>query len=282
MLPATLHGCITFIDALSANDVWAFGQNLNRKFQLSGFALVLKGSRWSVAKWFGTRITKSSALVGAVVLGRANVWMFWQGDLVEHFDGTGWHRSKIALPFPVQALQAAGADSDGGIWVLTNEFYVMRLQVTAQGDSWKAMILPGAKANDDLVAIYAQTPQSVWATGGGQHFVRGHWVWVPLIEHWFGGKWHRVPVRPGVTVGSVTRDGSGGLWLATQSGAGTIPPLVHYTSGHLASVRVAAGSGKNITVLALSSIPGSRSAWGVGYLSHKAVDLGGVLLKYGR
>lgn len=279
-LPATLRGCIDFIDASSAANVWAFGESLNRRFQLSVFALMLKNGRWVVARWWGPGTTKSVREVGAAVLSRKNVWVFWQDAVVEHFDGSSWHRSKIALPFADPGLEAVSVDSGGGLWVLTNQLYVMRLRVTAGRYSWQAELLPGVKPND-LASIYAQAPGSVWVTGGGQHFVHGHWVWVPLLEHRYGGAWHHLTARAAVTLASAASDGSGGLWLATDYG-NPGHPLVHYAGGRLIPIRLAAGVGKSVVVTALASIPGSRSAWGVGYLSRQAVDLGGVLLKYGR
>ncbi|HET9899346.1 MAG TPA: hypothetical protein VFQ44_30845 [Streptosporangiaceae bacterium] len=278
-LPATLHGCVTSIEASSAGNVWAIGSSMNRKFQLSNFALTLRHGRWVVARWWGPGATKSSRAVGAAVLSKSNVWVFWQDGVAEHFGGASWHRSKIALPFPDRELQAAAADPGGGVWVLTGEFYVMRLQVTGGHIGWKAESLPGARDNDDLAGIYAQSPKSIWVTGGGQHFVHGHWVWVPLIEHWSAGAWHHVTARGAATLASVTSDGSGGLWLATQSGPAGLTPIVRYAHGRLAPVHIASG-GKTIVAQALSSIPGSHSAWGVGDLNHGTEDLTGVILKY--
>ncbi len=280
-VPKGLAGCVTSIDSTSAANVWAFGWSENASFTVRAYALHLVHGRWVVAKRWGPA-GPSAFPVGTVVLGKTDAWVFFQDATVEHLDGTGWHRSVIKLPAGPQGLQAASKDSHGGIWVLTDQSYVMRLQVTAGHDVWKPLLLPDPSFG--LTGIYAATPRDVWVCGGSQGQSHGHTVFVPTLDHWTGSVWRQVKVSGNFPLRSVTGDGHGGLWLNSDWASPGVPPFpVHYTGGRLVADPLARRGGQYVGTYAIAQIPGSQSAWGAGALSGKGglKDTGGVLLKYG-
>lgn len=281
-VPKGLAGCITSIKSTSAANVWALGWSENTSFAVRAYVLHLVHGRWVVAKRWGPS-GPDAFPVATVVLGKADVWVFFQDATVEHLDGTGWHRSVIKLPEGPRAIQAASGDTHGGIWVLTDQSYVMRLQVTAGHEIWKALLLPDPSSG--LTGIYAATPRDVWVSGGSQRQSHGHAVFFPVLDHWTGSVWHQVQVSGTFPLRSVTGDGRGGLWLTSDwDSTGTPPFPVHYTGGRLVADRLARRGGKYVGTFAIAQIPGSQSAWGAGSLSGKGGlrDTGGVLLKYGR
>jgi hypothetical protein len=290
VLPAGLSGCITEVGASSARNVWAFGNSVSRHFQVSVFALRRRSGRWSVAHTWGPRITLDNGFVGAAVVSRTSVWVFLGSDVVEHFDGTAWHRMSIpGLGLP-RSLSSVSVDSRGGVWVLANGNTgidsVARPKLTAKGYAWQVtpvfgLLPPGG----GFTSIYARTPGDVWLVGGGQRQVHGRTVFFPVAAHFASGAWHAVSVTGSFALRAAVTDGHGGLWVTTDWDATGVPPhLLHYTGGRFIPVRLARHGSRYVGVFGLARIPGTTSVWGAATLSGLGGlgAPGGLVLKDGR
>ena len=107
------------------------------------------------------------------------------------------------------------------------------------------------------------------------------------MEHWDGKHWHRVRIPYATsTIGGVISDGGSGFWMLAGYGSNeqTYQRFYHYAAGRWSRVIVPAPSGDAPSTLALTSIPGTRSAWAVASLGPWPNPAGygqAVIYKYG-
>ena len=107
--PAGLHGCIRFIRSSSPGNVWAFGWNQTARFVFSAFALRLVRGHWTVAQRWGPKTVDGYLPIGAAVLGRSNVWVFFEHNLVKHYNGHRW----LTRQYPARLSWRAPAPTRG-------------------------------------------------------------------------------------------------------------------------------------------------------------------------
>jgi hypothetical protein len=286
-LPGGLSGSIQAISASAWNDVWAFGSNFEG---VSGaYALRYNGHSWRLMK----RFPSFQSINGAAVVSPANVWMFsGLNGAVEHYNGSSWRAVKVS---PSEVYYDSAKVLPGGqIWALANgggSENVVTGTPKGSGYVWTTTALTGYSAGNSgsspLTTIVPVSATSVWALGGGLRMVKGKDHWYPLIAHYNGVKWQKVPVSGSFTLqqDAAASDGHGGLWLTTGWDSTGIPPHILHLSGRkLTKVSVAPRDGLDVGVFGLAKIPESASIWGVGGL----VGLGatgpnhGIILKYGR
>jgi hypothetical protein len=284
-LPGRLSGSIEVISASAWNNVWAFGANFSG---MGAYALRYNGHRWRLMRRFPSLGTIS----GAAVLSPANVWMFSAfSGAVEHYNGSRW-RAITVSPFE-QFYDSAKVLPDGQIWALAAQDgteNVVTGTPKGSGYAWTTTALTGyssgSSGSSPLTTIVPVSATDVWALGGGLRIVKGRDHWYPLVAHYDGVKWQRVPVSGSFTLqqDAAVSDGHGGLWLTTGWDSTGIPPHILHLVGHrFTKVNIAPRDGLYVGVFGLAKIPGSTSIWGVGGL----VGLGatgpnrGIILKYG-
>lgn len=282
--PARLHGCIRFIRSSSAGNVWALGWNETAHFVFSAFALRLVRGHWTVAQRWGPRTVGGYLPIGAAVLGKSSVWVFFEHNLVEHYNGHRWLRTSI----PGETfLAGVSTDSQGGIWVLgEGSENVYHLQVIAGVANWVTTSVSSAiPLSASVTGIYAQTPDDVWVLGSDQRTEHGKTVFHPVAAHYVSGAWQPVGLSGVMALAGATSDGRGGLWLRRDwDNTGTPPGIVHYARAVLTPVRMPIRDRQRAGILDIARIPGTDSAWAVGaFMNNGALGAStAVIMKYGR
>ena len=263
--------------ATSAANVWAFTTNGTRSR-----ALRWNGSRWSVAGSFPREIA------GAVVISSTDAWVF--GDQFQpggvlgtwHFNGRTWTH------VPGEGgLHGASALSATSIWAFGGTS-VAHWNGSAWSATSVASLLPARDKqglNDPAVmAIYAQSPTSVWAVGNGNREDDGG----PLVVlHFNGHAWSRAAESSAGgddPLGQVAPDGRGGLWIPVPGSEGGPSQLLHYSGGHLTAAALPVGANR-ITVESVAWVPGTFQAL-AGGITHAPGNFGvgdvSVILQYER
>jgi hypothetical protein len=121
-----------------------------------------------------------------------------------------------------------------------------------------------------LTHIYARSPTSTWADGGGVRRGQRARAGTPLLARWDGQSWHRIAVSGRFRLGqsNPVSDGHGGLWLTTGWDSTGVPPhMIHFTGGKLVPVSVPRRERRYVGVLDLAKIPGKSSVWGAASLT---------------
>ena len=243
---------VTAAGSSSPRDVWAFTSLPGG----AGRALRWNGQHWAIARQF------RQAIGGAVVLGRADVWIFGAplapgaGLGTWHYDGHRWHRFR-----GLGELTGGSALRAGSVWAVGG-----KTAAHWTGRAWTATslarVLPRntrfCRPSADLV--YAFSPGNVWAAGAGHcEDERGPFY----LLHFNGRRWRLVfgSAAYGQPL-QLAPDGSGGLWIPTVAGFPGRFSMLHYRAGHLRR--------------AVLPRPGTRMTVGtVGHVPHSAVTFGG-------
>lgn len=283
--PVQLPGALRYpvaiagLQASSARNLWAFDNN--------GRVAVFDGSRWAVKKlpnWVERPVSGNAVSLGSAVFSPANAWAFSleatsQPTLAGHFAGGRWH--KVFLPI-IPAF-AAGLASDD-IWLYGfGKNFGPRTLAHWNGTSWRTVALPRPAKGTTLVAS-SPVPlgaKSLWMAG--EVFPRTGKVRFELL-HWTG-RWSTVSVPASVgLINQLASDGDGGFWLiATRVEAGaTGSRFVHFTGGRWEPTPIPTQGKLASEPGTLSSVPGSRSMWAIGFLVRGSVPEFGEILGFGR
>jgi hypothetical protein len=238
--------------ATSAANVWAFTTNGTRSR-----ALRFNGRTWSVAGSF------SREIAGAVVVSSTDVWVF--GDQFQEGGVLGtWHyNGRTWTHIPGQGgLNGGSALSATSIWAFGGT-HVSHFN----GRTWSATsvaallppVIPGPLNDPSVMAMYAQSPTSVWAVGNGNDEDDGG----PLVVLHFNGRaWSKVAqsdVSGSEYFGQIAPDGRGGLWIPVPAAEGGASHLMHYSGGRLTAAVLPVAASR-ITVLAVAWVPGTFQA----------------------
>jgi len=268
---------IVAAQATSATDVWAFTSNGTRSR-----ALRFNGRGWSVAGSF------SRDIAGAVVISSTDVWVF--GDQFQvggvlgtwHYDGRTWTH------VPGQGgLNGGSALSATSVWAFGGT-HVSHFNGRTWTATSVASLLPPASPdhlNDpSVMAMYAQSPASVWAVGNGNTEDDGG----PLVVlHFNGRSWSRVAesdVSGTEYFGQVAPDGRGGLWIPVPAADGSASHLMHYSGGRLTAAVLPVAASR-ITVQAVAWVPGTFQALAGGFThapGNQGTGVVSVILHYMR
>jgi hypothetical protein len=268
---------IVAAQATSAANVWAFTTNGTRSR-----ALRFNGRAWSVAGSF------SREIAGAVVVSSTDVWVF--GDQFQEGGVLGtWHyNGRTWTHIPGQGgLNGGSALSATSIWAFGGT-HVSHFNGRTWSATSVAALLPPANPehlNDpSVMAMYAQSPASVWAVGNGNTEDDGG----PLVVLHFNGRaWSKVAqsdVSGSEYFGQIAPDGRGGLWIPVPAADGSASHLMHYSGGRLTAAVLPVAASR-ITVLAVAWVPGTFQAL-AGGATHApgnfGADVVSVILHYMR
>jgi hypothetical protein len=268
---------IVAAQATSAANVWAFTTNGTRSR-----ALRFNGRAWSVAGSF------SREIAGAVVVSSTDVWVF--GDQFQEGGVLGtWHyNGRTWTHVPGQGgLNGGSALSATSIWAFGGT-HVSHFNGRTWSATSVAALLPPASPehlNDpSVMAMYAQSPASVWAVGNGNTEDDGG----PLVVLHFNGRtWSKVAqsdVSGSEYFGQIAPDGRGGLWIPVPAADGSASHLMHYSGGRLTAAVLPVAASR-ITVLAVAWVPGTFQAL-AGGATHApgnfGADVVSVILHYMR
>jgi hypothetical protein len=139
-----------------------------------------------------------------------NVWavgLSGADPLVLHFTGAQWVED--LMPAGATFLYGVSAPSRSDVWADGGSNWWSPSNTVAyhwDGAAWTRVQTPTPDGDADFTAVAATSARSAWGvglTGPGGPGVTGHYV--PIIEHWNGHGWRRIPAPPGlVDLQSVT------------------------------------------------------------------------------
>jgi hypothetical protein len=278
------------VSAVSSDDVWAVGdQELVRR----GGTLIehWDGTAWSTVASPNPVDARESFLSSVDAISENNVWAvggflysgFRVRTLVEHWNGTSWHR--VPSPNPGggrygSLLTSVSAVSADNVWAVgyvdppgADEAHTLAMHWN--GGSWSTIRTPFREGVVRGFFGVSATPVSgAWAVGTTIDPDTGRFK--SLVEHWNGERWSQAPiVSPGPLynfLNAVSVVASGNAWAAGEyaEGARSRQPLVeHLTAGAWHQVRPP-GLGR---VGGLTSVSGDGpdDVWMVGWVGGASV-----------
>jgi hypothetical protein len=114
-----------------------------------------------------------------------------------HWDGTAWTPVPSPNSGPRSYLRGVAATSPSNAWAVGqygNGSQARTLILHWDGTAWTRVPSPSPGPDSFLSAVAATSPTSAWAVGDVEYTTPGGIVYVrPLIEHWDGTAWTRVP-----------------------------------------------------------------------------------------
>lgn len=265
-MPTGLGKGISFADASSPRNVWAFGGG-DPAFG-DAYALRWDGKAWSVAHHWPSY----TWLTDAEVLGPRDVWVFgFHPNDLDHkswrYDGRRW----AEVPTPVGSLKEASAVAADDIWAVGRhpEGRAHDLLARWDGRTWTEVDVPGLPHEGDHMVffdrVHAVSSREVWVFGREYRQDGDKDTYGFLLLHFDGDGWQKIDPPPAPRmygVYDVASDGEGGVWVLPS--IGDTPELLHYRNGQWAVSQVDLPGGPNGTVRAIAGVPHRRSAWAVG------------------
>jgi hypothetical protein len=291
------------VGAASARSVWVFGG-------IYGGYLRLDGSKWSVATLPGGG-AKSGTLVeidAVKVFSSSNVWAFGTLDSLTSTTGAG-------VPYAAQynghswsskgvpgsgTITAVAAPSAGEMWAVEDaagdlsEFGIQRTSVRTHassaasaapvvlqwtGSTWQqAAEQPALSGSDEITSAAAEPNGDIWIGGSATNKAGGT---TPVAAEWDGTAWSSVsdlPMKASSAdwqLEAMAPDGSGGLWALafSSSGSGRIWQL---TGSKWSTASTSFGK-HEWALLAVTLVPGTRSAWAAGALRESKSGADGLI-----
>ena len=272
------------IAAVNARDIWAVGTAGQRPLIL----------HWNGAAWSQVQPAPlkaySSQLSALAVVASNDVWAVGNAVqtqngtpsiIAERWDGQSWKTAPAPAASAFSSLTAYPGPTDAAVWGLVATPAGDEQLVRWDGRAWQELPMPdpGAKGLN-LAAIAAGPSGAVWAAGSYYSAdTASPWA-VPIVEHWNGTAWSRVPTSEaesrGAWLTSLAVGSDGTLWAAgslrnpntrlmnafmehvtdpkgTTSAFGLYPSI--YTDPHRAD---------SFGVLGIAAVPGANAAWVVG------------------
>ena len=249
------------IVALSANDIWAVGDDgylLTNTFH--PFIVHWDGSRWNLLP-----TQQQSAILYAVSAVSANdIWAVGYNKptgqtITEHWNGSLW--SIVPSPNPTSYhnfLTSVTAVSSNNVWAV-GYYQNPGLQINTLVEHWNGSqwtIVKSANLDssvNELDGVTAISATNIWAVGQ-----RGN---IPLIEHWNGSTWSAVrgPIIFGSFLGT-TAISTGNIWAV---GLATSGALIEHFNGTKWSLVSSPNPSDNI-LRSVAYIPGTTSLWSAG------------------
>ncbi|MFC3500170.1 hypothetical protein ACFOOK_04200 [Micromonospora krabiensis] len=276
-------GTLSGVSAAGPSDVWTVGQDR----QLAPYAARWNGSAWQGYRPLGQE-TGSTLFDVAAEDGRA---VFVGGNahaLVVEWDGQQFTR--VTVPgadawwgtlYGV-ATAPGGATFAVGSWHVGDAAYPEPMILQRTGSTWRVATLPTVPSAR-LLGVWARSATDAWAVGTVDYDSAPK----PLILHWDGTTWQRVPAPVSAgSLGAVAGDRAGNLWV---SGANPVPPYVEYpgslflryTGGRWSVTYGPKVNNADPYLSALTNIPGTSAFWGVGAVWDPAAESTALIERVG-
>lgn len=281
---------LTAITAISGDDVWAVGEQINGARVDPGGQLALiehwDGRSWTIVERADTG-DGNSLLLGVSGTSANDIWAVGrieatnsvatgpEAPLIEHWDGLSW--TIVPSPQPTDhepdgaiGLTAVAALAPDDAWAVGSYSIFAEGVASANrtliehwdGGSWTLVASPNVDDQSWLTGISAVFSSDVWAVGySGVGFGELSKV-RPLVLHWDGRSWSIVH---GATLGdeerflyltSVAALSADDVWIAANKGDGILA-LLHWDGSGLATVDI------SIQVRALAA-RSAHDVWAVG------------------
>ena len=193
--PGSTGNHLYAVDAVSADDVWAVGQQLGAQAPDQGLVEHWNGHHWSVVRLPAS--VSASVLLDGLTVSHGQVWVVGESDsptgggrpLVEHYVGGKWHVEKLpAVPHGANWSNLYGvAAAQGSIWAVgtyvdpatdSNDVLVLR----DSAGTWSVNDAPNAGGSgfSDIAGGVTAIDGPLWLAGMYTTATSGE---IPLIEH---------------------------------------------------------------------------------------------------
>ena len=242
----------------------------------AGAMLVVSGPTGLAAR-AGTLAPPASVAEAGVFYGVAatssdNAWAVggsrFATYLIMHWNGSRWTVSHFGHGQPVTEFAGVAATSAGNAWAVGSIARTPGIPHTLaehwNGKAWKWFYTPTPGGNALLNGVAATSASNAWAVGA-INSGRGR----PLIEHWNGTRWTRVPSPNAADRGSllqgVTATGPDNAWADGLSlGSTTEKSLILHWNGKRWSLVHSPNPTGDTDLIGIAAAS-SGDAWAVGY-----------------
>ena len=236
------------IRATSARDAWVFGKNARGRFWM----LHWDGKRW-------TRASIPAFTTSPMVFRRDVIWTFSSTTRsIEEYRDHHWHAVKLSW-IPKSATALAAND----VWALGRATSGQYLLMHWNGHGWRSVRVTAAGQAQNIAA---DSSNDVWV----DMETPGHGAGV--FYQWSNGHFTANPADNDTYPNGapMASDGLGGMWVVvadqvSQVETVTAPGFEEYTATGDFSSFVPAGPTDTAHVNAMVNVPGTTSAWAVGY-----------------
>ena len=223
------------------------------------FSNYARAFRWDGQRWERVPNTRGVPMGGPVVLSPSDVWTAGitqcGTSILYHWNGSRWSEHPVHA-----AIDSMSGSSPKNFWVLTQPWADPQQCILERGARLTALHWDGRSFTR------MSTPRIVNAPGqnGGQIAVSStHSIWIAnasigKIAHWNGHRWAFLNEQTGsgdVPPGPIVPDGRGGAWIGG---------CFHWSRGTWYGIF---GDICDVT-RGMASIPGTRSAWGLGFAQY--------------
>ncbi len=200
-----MSNVLTGVSALSDSDVWIVGNHPTAGSDYTPLARHYDGVSWSdvgeidVVGTFGYPTS-------VFALSDSDVWVTMLEDdsgqpVVQHWDGTAWHRQEMTAPGTFSNLHHVWASSPSDVWAVGTYqagSVSNALVEHFDGTSWTRLSTP-TRIGEALFGVSGTSATDVWAVGT---YNPRHGVQQALFLHWDGTAWKvRGTVDQSVTTG---------------------------------------------------------------------------------
>jgi hypothetical protein len=222
---AQSNGRFYGVAALSATDAWAVG--------LHPGALI---AHWDGTSWTQSYSSNNGFFFGAAASGPDDVWAaggtnwFHSKTMIDHWNGSTWAQVPAPSPGKAGVFRAVAAISATDAWavgVINNSPGDPLAPGTKtliehwDGTAWTQVPSPRPGAISLLEGVAAVSPTDAWAVGStARAYSRGGHI-RPLIVHWDGTAWTKVPVpslpHTGAYLAGVAATSATDAWAVGQT-----------------------------------------------------------------
>lgn len=239
------------VAALSANDVWAVGQDTPASGASRTLILHWDGSDWSRVK--SPAPAGTSFLNGVSVTSTIDAWAVGHTEhgpkwafhaFILHWDGKAWSRVKVSALGKASALDSVSSVSARGAWAVGRDckdgqcFDARSLILHWNGKVWSKATTPNRSGNN-LQSVTARSARDVWAVGMTGGLQLGNATIGNMILHWNGRVWSRVKSpqpHPSSSLWGVDSSSAGDAWAVGYKTdmVGSLGPafIVHWDGHH--------------------------------------------------
>jgi hypothetical protein len=192
------------VAAVSTNDVWAVGADVNSSLIDQTLVEHWDGSRWSVVPSPNAG-QMGDGFDGIAIVSANDIWAVGtylangstNYTLTEHWNGTKW--SIVSSPNPQPGgnyLNKVVAISSSNVWAVGGSFNSTGAPTLVEhwnGSQWSVVSSPSPGLHyNDLTGVTAASANNIWAVGYTSP-TPSRFKARTLIEHWDGMKWSIVP-----------------------------------------------------------------------------------------
>jgi hypothetical protein len=249
-LPRSLNGTSpTQLTASAHGNVWLGGTAPDGLYNTRNYVIRWDGKRWGSPIMLPGPL--SIPLVSLQATGSSGVWTFTESGKASYYDGHRWTTRNLG--FQVGQTQLVKQS----VWTLGITSSAQPRVAVSNGTRFSNVALPAvARGKATFLDGITATGSTVWV-GGSVHGKS-------LLLRRNKSSWTRVSA-PGLGVGAIASDGSGGLWAQVWTGAESTG-LYHYSHGAWKPVRISGVHSDPSPLLfaGITTVPGGTTVLAIG------------------